>query len=272
MGMVIGTNVASITAQRHLESSRASMETSMERLASGSRINSAMDDAAGMAIVHKMDSKISGLNQAVRNANDGISMISVAEGAMEEMGSMLNRMKELAVQATNDTYTATDRDAMDLEFQALAVEITRVAADTDFNDIAITNSATVVKIQVGDDASDTISITPILMTAVTLGITATTTLQDDTTSPLAITAVDTAIAALDTQRGKLGAVANTLSHTVSNLMSRVEHQSAARSQIQDTDFAAESANLAKAQVLQQAGTAMLSQANASGQSVLSLLK
>jgi flagellin len=272
MSMVIGTNVASLTAQRHLASSRADMETSMERLSSGSRINSAMDDAAGMGIVHKLDSKISGLNQAVRNANDGMSMIAVADGAMEEIGSMLNRMKELSVQATNDTYTATDRDALDLEFQSLAGEITRIAADTDFNGIAITNSATALKVQVGDGASDTITITPIAMTATTLGITSSIDLQDGTNAPLAITAVDAAIAAVDTQRSALGAVANTLGHTVSNLMNRVENQSAARSQIQDTDYATESANLAKAQVLQQAGTAMLAQANASGQSVLSLLK
>ena len=272
MSMVIGTNVASLTAQRHLNNSRNDMETSMERLSSGKRINSAMDDAAGLALVHGLDSKITGLNQAVRNANDGISLIAVAEGAMEEISSMLNRMKELAVQAVNDTYSATDRDSMDLEFQALAVEITRIADDTDFNGIKVANSATVLKIQVGDDASDTISVTPILMTATTLGVASTIDLQDDTNAPLAVTAVDTAIAALDTQRGKLGAVANTLEYTVSNLMSRIEHQSGARSRIEDTDFATESANLAKAQVLQQAGTAMLAQANASGQGVLSLLK
>ena len=272
MSMVIGTNIASLTAQRHLASSRADMETSMERLASGSRINSSMDDAAGQAVVHGLDSKITGLNQAVRNANDGIAMIAVADGAMQEIGSMLNRMKELAVQAVNDTYSATDRDSMDLEFQALAVEITRIAADTDFNGIAITNSAVALKIQVGDDASDTVTITPILMTATTLGVAAAIDLQDATNAPLAVAAVDTAIAALDAHRGSLGAVANTLDHTVSNLMSRIEHQSSARSSIQDADYAVESANLAKTQVLQQAGTAMLAQANASGQGVLSLLK
>ena len=277
MSMVIGTNVASLTAQRHLASSRADMETSMERLSSGSRINSSMDDAAGLAITHRLDSKIVGLNQGIRNANDGISMIAVAEGAMEEIGSMLSRMKELATQAASDTYAATDRTALDTEFQALAVEITRVAADTDFNGIAIANSATALKIQVGDDnsANSTVTITPILMTATTLTVTDATTaivLDSATNAGLAMAAVDVAIGAVDTQRSALGAVANTLDHTVANLMSRIEHQSAARSQIQDTDFAVESANLARAQVLQQAGTAMLAQANASGQNVLSLLK
>ena len=277
MSMVIGTNVASLTAQRHLASSRADMETSMERLSSGSRINSSMDDAAGLAITHRLDSKIVGLNQGIRNANDGISMIAVAEGAMEEIGSMLSRMKELATQAASDTYAATDRTALNTEFQALAVEITRVAADTDFNGIAIANSATALKIQVGDDnsANSTVTITPIAMTATTLTVTDSTTpivLDSATNAGLAMAAVDVAIGAVDTQRSALGAVANTLDHTVANLMSRIEHQSAARSQIQDTDFAVESANLARAQVLQQAGTAMLAQANASGQNVLSLLK
>ena len=277
MSMVIGTNVASLTAQRHLASSRADMETSMERLSSGSRINSSMDDAAGLAITHRLDSKIVGLNQGIRNANDGISMIAVAEGAMEEIGSMLSRMKELATQAASDTYAATDRTALNTEFQALAVEITRVAADTDFNGIAIANSATALKIQVGDDnsANSTVTITPIAMTATTLTVTDSTTaivLDSATNAGLAMAAVDVAIGKVDTQRSALGAVANTLDHTVANLMSRIEHQSAARSQIQDTDFAVESANLARAQVLQQAGTAMLAQANASGQNVLSLLK
>ena len=483
MSMVIGTNVASLTAQRHLETSRASMETSMERLASGKRINSAMDDSAGLAISHSLESKISSMNQGIRNANDGISMLQTAEGALEETSSMLNRMKELATQASSGTYSAADRVALDSEFQALASAITSIATETDFNGTNMLNGATTVSFQVGDGASDNVSMTFQGMKATDLdifdstsavvelastantgengaglkqagtftittattaskslemevngtvytqkfdtGVTATmqllaaqitadqadihathgagvtltlTSLTDGagwsstglkvfndteavvstaaftgttengasakqsgtytagaiaanttitvtvngtefeqafttdaattmenlalqindgttnlsattsgatnlllestvngqafTTGALVITskhggnssilssagalsamsAIDNSIAQVDSYRSELGAVANRLDHTVSNLMNRVENQSAAKSRIEDTDFAVESANLAKAQVLQQAGTAMLAQANASGQGVLSLLK
>ena len=376
MSMVIGTNVASLTAQRHLANSRADMETSMERLASGKRINSAMDDAAGLAITHKLESKITGLDQAVRNANDGLSLIGVAEGAMEEVSSMLKRMKELSTQAVNDTYSTADRASMNTEFTALRDEIERISTKTDYNGTSVLNATTTQNFQVGDAASDTISLvlqdmgkssigggadsvtqtasiatsavgvsthtmaaalttdsslkievngveltqawdTDVATTLTKMGVqiaavsgvsavtagtgaaAATTTMaitatagttigamqevtsggnistQTITTSALATTAltnIDEAIADVDSYRGVLGATANQLQHTVSNLMSRSEHQTAAKSRIEDADFAVESANLAKAQVLQQAGTAMLAQANASGQGVLSLLK
>jgi flagellin len=273
MGMVIGTNVASLTAQRHLASSRADMETSMERLASGSRINSAMDDAAGLAIGHKLDAKIRGLDQGVRNANDGISMIHVAEGAMEEISSILGRMKELSVQASSGTYNTADKAALSTEFVQLHGEITRITDSTDFNETDVIGAAATIAIQVGDSntaAEDQISFTTTDISAVALSVDIAI-----TTGTLALAAnakVDAAIATVDTQRSTLGAVANRLEFAVNNLMSRSEHQSAARSRIEDTDFAVESANLAKNQVLQQAGTAMLAQANASGQGVLSLLK
>jgi len=277
MSMVIGTNVASLTAQRHLADSRADMETAMERLSSGKRINSAMDDAAGLAITHKLDAKITSLNQATRNANDGISLTQVAEGAMEQVSDILNRMKEIAVQASNETYSAGDRDNMDLEFVALTAEIDRIAAETDFNGTVLldgTNAS--VNIFVSDEiaaASDAISITLTDIDATALGLTTAVATVDTTTlAEAAITAIDAAIVIVDDGRSQLGADANRLDHAVSNLMNRSEHQSAARSRIEDADFAVESANLAKAQVLQQAGTAMLAQANASGQGVLSLLK
>jgi flagellin len=487
MSMVIGTNVASLTAQRHLENSRAAMETSMERLASGKRINSAMDDSAGLAIAHSLESKISSMNQGVRNANDGISMLQTAEGALEETSSMLNRMKELATQASSGTYSASDRVALDAEFQALASAITSIAKETDFNGTNMLNSAATVSFQVGDGATDNVSMQfqamkatdlsifdtgsatleladqaiTIALTADTVKMAATFTMTDatavvgvsslemdvngttytqafesstaitmtrlaaqisadneninavgtsatvltltsltagyefestglkvfsDSTSvvgtsayaetqvlsptakqagthtlsavtaanqtinvtingtdytqdyvddatvtmaalasqindgttnltavatsslvlslastfagagyttgamertsdfganasiltsagaALAMGSIDESIGQVDSYRSELGAVANRLNHTVSNLMNRVENQSAAQSRIEDTDFAVESANLAKAQVLQQAGTAMLAQANASGQGVLSLLK
>ena len=487
MSMVIGTNVASLSAQRHLETSRASMETSMERLSSGKRINSAMDDSAGLTISHRLEAKITGMNQGIRNANDGISMLQTAEGALEETSNMLNRMKELATQASSATYSQADRLALNKEFQALATQITNIATQTDFNGTNVLNSDAAVSFQVGDSAADSVSVnlqsmkagdldifnsksavveeadavittehsnalhsatkkaghytitsitaeivglemdvngttytqsfdasvtqtmqllaaqisadqtdilatntagTRLTLTSLSNGVdwsssglnvvndtskiidtaqyagttnntaggkqagnysigTITTTsaisvtvngreftqdfitdsattveelvyqINDGTTflnattagatnillkstkdgqaftagdlvlrnkhggsndvltaagALEAINAIDNSIKEVDSYRSSLGAVANQLDHTVANLMSRVENQSAAKSRIEDTDFAVESANLAKAQVLQQAGTAMLAQANASGQSVLSLLK
>jgi flagellin len=271
MSMVIGTNVASLSAQRHLANSRADMEVSMERLASGKRINSAMDDAAGLTVTHKLDAKITGLNQAVRNGNDGISMIKVAEGALEEISGILNRMKELTVQGANGTYATADLAAMSTEFVQLYTEMTRITDATDFNGYQVIGNSATINIQVGDSnlaSQDVIAFTTTdsANTALSVGI---------TTATLANAAnalVGSAIVTVDTQRATLGAVANRLESAVSNLMSRSENQSAARSRIEDTDFAVESANLAKNQVLQQAGTAMLAQANASGQGVLSLLK
>lgn len=288
MSMVINTNVASLASQRHLASSRAEMEQAMERLSSGKRINSAMDDAAGLTIAHSLDSKIAGLNQAVRNANDGIAFVNLAEGAMEEISSMLTRMKELATQSINGTYTDTDRDSIDAEYQALVNEITRVSNQTEFNGVAVIGSTDTISFQLGDSSNDTISVTLEDMNAQALLLdsdatddavnvhavadTAGTDLQSAANAAVTLGEIDDAIAVVDAYRSKLGAVANRMEHASSNLLSRVEHQSAARSRIQDADYAVESANLAKAQVLQQAGTAMLSQANASTQNVLSLLK
>ena len=269
MSMVIGTNVASLAAQRHLASSRADMETSMERLASGKRINSAMDDAAGQAVVHKLDAKITGLNQAVRNGNDGISLIKVAEGALEEISGILNRMKELSVQASNGTYATQDLAAMTAEFLAMYTEMTRITDATDFNGTAVIGASANILIQVGDSTTnDTITIATTDSANTALNVS----LGSVTLATSANIMIDSAIVTVDTQRGALGAVANSLEFAVSNLMNRSENQAAARSRIEDTDFAVESANLAKNQVLQQAGTAMLAQANASSQGVLSLLK
>ena len=158
MSMVIGTNVASLSAQRHLETSRASMETSMERLSSGKRINSAMDDSAGLTISHRLEAKITGMNQGIRNANDGISMLQTAEGALEETSNMLNRMKELATQASSSTYSQADRLALNKEFQALATQITNIATQTDFNGTNVLNSDAAVSFQVGDSAADSVSV------------------------------------------------------------------------------------------------------------------
>jgi len=381
MAMVIGTNVASITAQRHLASSQNDLNTAMERLSSGSRINSAMDDAAGLAISGRMTAQIEGYNMAVNNANDGISMLQTAEGGLEETTDLLLRMRELATQASSDTYSSDDRAALDAEFDQLKDEITRISDRTKFNGTAVLESTSTFDFQVGDENGDKISITLKNMDAANMGTSAQTsteigdltaytaaatsqvhtftnviatgesatftingntysqdwmdvgataalkaqntwnalgvkiaagesgvsaatadaagvvftvtntagtaagqseivgggalTTDDITTKAGALTAlgsIDAALKTVSDHRADLGAVSNRLSHTVDNLMNRSENTSAAQSRIVDTDFATESANLAKAQVLQQAGTAMLAQANASTQSVLSLLK
>jgi flagellin len=254
------------------------MEQAMERLSSGKRINSAKDDAAGLTISHSLDGKIAGLNQAVRNANDGISLVNLAEGALEEVTTMLVRMKELATQALNGTYTATDRDALDAEYQALEAAIDSIANYTQWNGLEVLDgSSSSVTFQVGDSSGDSITLTLQDMNVAAIGTASGTQvsgtdLQDTTKAAAALTVLDDAIAEVDSFRSTLGATGNRLEHSASNLMSRVEHQTAARSRIADADYAVESANLAKAQVLQQAGTAMLAQANASTSNVVSLLR
>ena len=397
MSMVIGTNVASLSAQRHLETSRGDLGTSMERLSSGSRINSAMDDAAGLAITDRMTSQINGLTQAVRNSNDAISLSQTAEGALQESTSILQRMRDLAVQGASATSTATDRAAMNSEVTQLKAELSRIGNQTTFNDQTLLDGTVSSNFQIGDNQDEIISLAVSDMRAENLGkaaavvavngvkqvqtitmtgtiaangridysyngtiytgkfdtnvattmnalvsaindgaagnsITATSsgalnlTITNDTKTgtqleigviggstdgtaagvtgsnaattdgvstvlvqdaKIAVSAISVATEAAATaairvldegikmvgeERSKLGAFSNRLEHTVSNLQSMVENTSAARSRIVDTDFAVESANLAKNQVLQQAGTAMLSQANASTQNVLSLLK
>jgi flagellin len=283
MALVINSNIASITAQRHLTESRANMEQAMERLSSGKRINSAMDDAAGLTIAHSLDAKVSSLNMAARNANDGISFINLAEGALEEVTTMLIRMRELAVQSINGTYASADRTNLNSEFDALASEITRISDNTFFNGIKVIGTAATISFQVGHSATDKIDLTTVDMAAEAIG---SGTVAFDvgslsiasiggTSSAFAkgaLTVLDQAIADVDNYRADLGATANRLEHSAANLYTRVENQMAAKSRIEDADYAMESANLARAQVLQQAGTAMLAQANASTQNVLSLLK
>jgi flagellin len=262
------------------------MEQAMERLSSGKRINSAMDDAAGLTIAHSLDGKIAGLNQAVRNANDGVALVNLSEGALEEVSSMLVRMKELATQSLNSTYSNNDRSNLDKEYQALVDEIDHIAKNTKFNGSAVLyptdgNTAASLSFQVGDGSSDSISLALADMDKTTLGLYVDTTPADSsndkgisttTLATAALTDIDAAISSVDGYRATLGATANRLDHAATNLMSRVEHHSAALSRIEDADYAVESANLAKAQVLQQAGTAMLAQANASTSNVVSLLR
>lgn len=270
MGLVLNTNLAAINTQKAVSGTQASMSTSMQRLATGLRVNSAKDDAAGLAIGTKMDSQMRGLNVAIRNANDGISMVQVADGALSTIGNVLGRMRELAVQAKNGTFSSTERTALDKEYQSLATSITNIAGQTKFNGIAvIAGGAATFALQVGANASDTLNVT----TTAATGYLAT---PGDITSAAnastAIGALDTAIDSVNTDRASYGAALNTLDFTVTNLQNAAENQAAARSRIMDTDFSAETANLSKSQVLQQAGIAMLAQANQQPQMILSLLK
>jgi flagellin len=274
MAQVINTNLASLNAQRNLGTSQSSLATSIQRLSSGLRVNSAKDDAAGLAIASKMDSQIRGMNVAIRNANDGISMAQTAEGALGKVGDMMQRMRELAVQSMNGTNSTSDQANLDTEYQELAKEVTRTIAATSFNGTTILASATAVDFQVGagTTANDTITVTPTDMsadadvTAVTGG--------DITSAANAGTAVDDIDAALDkinTLRATWGAAQNRFESVIGTLQVSAENTTAARSRIVDADFAAETASLTRAQILQQAGTAMLSQANQIPQQVLSLL-
>jgi flagellin len=272
MSLVINTNVASLNAQRSLASSGAELKTAMERLSSGKQINSAADDAAGFAIAERMTAQIRGLNMATKNANDGLSMLAVIENATNDVTDMLHRMRELAVQAVNDTNSSTDRSYLNTEATALIAEINRVSADTEYNGTAVLDGTLTSKsFQVGTDSGQTVSCSIDSVKATAIGVDAVS-LTTATGASSALAAISTAIESVAADRATYGSLQNRLEYTVSNLMNVAEFTTAARSRIEDADFAAESARLAKAQVLQQTGTAMLAQANASQQLALSLFR
>jgi flagellin len=281
MGMSVNTNILSINAQRNLGASQSSLATSMQRLSSGLRVNSAKDDAAGLAIAERMNAQVKGMNVAIRNANDGISLSQTAEGALGKIGENLQRMRELAVQSANDTNGTSDRTALDNEFKQLAAENKRIVDNTKFNGQALLTgaggNAGAFQFQVGANTSAdnqiTITTTDVATAmgtntqgaAATLGATAAT----------ALTAVDNIDAALDSinsSRSTFGASQNRFEAVISGLQVAAENQSASRSRVMDADFASETANLSRAQILQQAGTAMIAQANQLPQQVLSLLR
>ena len=309
MSLVINTNVASLNAQRSLAASGAELKTAMERLSSGKKINSAADDAAGFAIAERMTAQIRGLNMATKNATDGLSMIAAVENATNDVTDMLHRIRELAVQAANDTNSSTDRGYLQKEVDSLLNEINRVASQTVYNGAEVldgsrSGAANAQQIQVGTDSGQSISFEIDAVDTDTLGLSLDSFTARDGATPAAIddmsgeaaatsatlatgqkisvlTAADASIAlgkvtaAIELVAGgraELGAVSNRLEYTISNLMNVAEYTTAARSRIEDADFAAESARLAKAQVLQQTGTAMLAQANASQQLALSLFR
>jgi len=276
---VINTNVKSIVAQNAMTVNSRSMSKVMEQLSTGKRINGAADDAAGLAISEKMTAQIRGLNQAVRNANDGISMIQVAEGATVEVTNMLQRMRELAVQGLNDTNALVDTNAIKTEFQQLSKEIERISNNTEWNTKKISDGSTSVAVyQVGANSSQTITIAfsdiKALsgMTAVMSAASAASAGSVADFAGTTLSNLDTAINAIGTYRSTLGATINRLNYAADNLQNVSTNTSASRSRIQDTDYAQATTELARTQIIQQAATAMLAQANQQPQSVLSLLQ
>ena len=281
MPMTINTNIGSLNAQRNLNASQNSLSTSMQRLSSGLRINSAKDDAAGLAIAERMSAQVRGMNVAVRNANDGVSMAQTAEGALSKVGDALQRMRELAVQSRNATNSSSDKDSLNKEFTQLQSEIGRVLGGTTFNGKSLLGTtATDMEFQIGANTNtdDRVTVTTTNMvgnsdiSAVTGSSAA---IDADTTSggiDSVIEDIDTAIDTVNDQRAEFGAAQSRFEAIIGNLQQSVEAQSAARSRIMDADFAAETANLSRTQILQQAGTAMVAQANQLPQTVLSLLR
>ena len=281
MPQTINTNINSLNAQRNLAMSQTSLATSMQRLSSGLRINSAKDDAAGLAIAERMNTQVRGMNVAVRNANDGISMAQTAEGALAKVGDSLQRMRELAVQARNSTNSDSDKNSLNKEFAELQSEITRVLGGSTFNGKHILGAdATALTFQVGANTSadDSITVTTTnLATAsdITAVTGSTASIASSATSGAIASVIDNLDTALDTinnTRATFGATQSRFDAVVANLQQSIESQSAARSRIMDADFATETSNLSRAQILQQAGNAMVAQANQLPQQVLALLR
>jgi len=275
---VVNTNVGASVAQAALVKNARELNSAMTQLSTGRKINSAADDASGLAITNRMTSQINGLGMAIKNANDGISMIQTAEGALDEVTDMLQRMRELAVQASSGTMSAADNDYLDLEFEALKAEIERVAQNTEWNGTAILDDTVgttgSVDFQVGVDSTQTITVDFGDLTAATgtgSGF-AGADLDTNTLAGTAIGLLDTAIEAISNQRATFGAAANRLEHAVDNLTNVKVNAEASRSRIMDTDYAESTAELARTQIIQQAGTAMLAQANQLPQTVLALLQ
>ncbi len=287
MPQTINTNLSSLNAQRSLSMTQSQLSVAMQRLSSGLRVNSAKDDAAGLAIAERMNAQVRGMNVAVRNANDGISLAQTAEGSLGKVGDALQRMRELAVQSANDTNSASDKDSLDKEFGELAKEIQRVLGATTFNGKHVLGSeAGSMQFQVGANTTgnDTIDITT---TDLTIDVTVTALAGTDNTGAgravidasanttaihTVIDSIDQALDTVNTQRAVLGASQSRFDSVISILQVSVENQTAARSRIMDADFASETANLSRAQILQQAGNAMVAQANQLPQQVLKLLQ
>lgn len=272
MAAIINTNVASLNAQRNLTTSQGSLNQALQRLSSGLRINSAKDDAAGLAIAEKMLSQSRGMTVAMRNANDGISAAQTAEAGLSAVSGHLQRMRELAVQAASGQYDSVNRAALDKEYQQLASEIARAADATNFNGKKLLDgSFSGINFQVGATTSSE-SVIAVDITSVDVSSFGSISGDDGAAATAAMSALDAAIESINTSRADLGAVQARFEGVLTQLSAAQENTEAARSRIMDTDYAAETAKLARAQILQQAGTAMLAQANALPQNVLSLLR
>ena len=287
MPQTINTNLNSLNAQRNLSASQTSLAMSMQRLSSGLRVNSAKDDAAGLAIAERMTTQVRGMNVAIRNANDGISLSQTAEGAMGKVSDSLQRMRELSVQAANSTNSDTDKDSLDKEFGELSKEIQRVLGGTTFNGkhmLGTDASSFVFQVGANTTANDTIAIDTVDLTAdSTITAVAGTDNQGAGRATIAgtqsatqiqgvIDQIDTALNTVNSNRAVMGASQSRFDAVITNLQTSVENQTAAKSRIMDTDFAAETANLSRAQILQQAGNAMVAQANQLPNQVLTLLR
>jgi len=277
MPQIINTNIMSLNSQRNLNRSQDAMKTSLQRLSSGLRINSAKDDAAGLAISERFTAQIRGLNQAARNASDAISMAQTGEGALQEIANNLQRMRELAVQAANATNSTTDRASLNQEYSALAQEITRVTSATSFNGVLVIGQATTLVFQVGANAGAVNQVNLSTVNAATapgvVGLAAASIGGATGSAAIATLAVvDTAINSISSMRADFGVLQNRFESVVRNLQNVSENLSAARSRIRDADFAQETSELTRTQILQQAGVSMLAQANSLPQNVLSLLQ
>lgn len=277
---VINTNYLALVSQNNLTKSQNSLGTAIERLSSGLRINSAKDDAAGQAIANRMTAQVRGMTQAARNANDGISLAQTAEGNLNEINSNLQRIRELAVQAANDSNQASDRTSIDTEIQQRLSEINRIATSASFNGQKLLDGSigsTGLNFQVGANnvtAEDVINIgseSLISASATALSINSIS-VSNHSSAHSAIAAIDAALTMVDTARSNLGAIQNRFQSTIANLNNTINNLSAARSRIEDADYAVEVSNMTRAQILQQAGTSVLAQANQVPQTVLSLLR
>ncbi|MEO8154807.1 MAG: flagellin [Rhizobacter sp.] len=276
MPQTINTNLNSLNAQRNLASSQGSLAIAMQRLSSGLRVNSAKDDAAGLAIAERMNAQIRGMNVAARNANDGISLSQTAEGALGKIGDAMQRMRELAVQSANGTNNSQDRDNLQSEFQQLNDEVGRIVAGTKFNGTSLfdgTNASFSFQVGAGTAATDTLTINSVDLTGTVAALGALNISGTDSTGALAaMTALDTGMTDTTTARATFGAAQNRFDSVIGSLQVFAENLSAARGRIMDADFAAETAALSRAQILQQAGNAMVAQANQLPQQVLTLLQ
>ena len=281
MAMTINTNIMSLNAQRNATANQSSLATSMQRLSSGLRVNSAKDDAAGLAIADRMNTQVRGMTVAIRNANDGISLAQVAEGGLSVVTDILQRMRELAVQSINSTNTSADISALNQEYGQLSQELARNMSSVEFNGTSLFTTTSDFTFQVGANVGQTVTVGSADLGVASGAITGVlpNSGAGSALDPLSnsnnsgnLTAIDDALTAVNSSRATLGAIQSRFSQTITYLQTAVENQTAARGRIMDADFAAETANLSRAQILQQAGTAMIAQANQMPQSVLQLLK